>query len=42
MMSAVTPKADIDHEHRHVRFVPIADMRSALDQFIMSQQWTFS
>jgi hypothetical protein len=28
MMSAVTPKAYIDHEHRHVRFVPKADIAS--------------
>jgi hypothetical protein len=26
IMSAVTPKADIDRQHRHVRFVPIADI----------------
>ena len=29
-MSAFTPKADIDERERHVRFVPIADIRQAL------------
>ncbi len=35
-------KADMCSALADGRFVPIADMRSVLDQFVMSQQWTFS
>jgi len=40
-MSAFTPKADIDERERHVRFVPIADIRlfsfdRLIDAYIVS------